>query len=391
MKLALCDMNLLPIPKLYQAEILRVAQPWAKRVEDQLYGGFFESLATDGTVFDTNKHTVFQAQTTWAFAHLYQHTEAQPDWLRLAQHGADFLVKRALDKKYSCSAATDRMGNLILEATDALPAAYSAMALGKLHKISPDAAVADAAKKTLLAAIKTREKKLKKWQDDILGEQKLKNIGELTVLLEAVLENETLLGKDFKALTAAIVNEAMAHFYDRRGDIMLINVFAEGGFVESHAGREINAGLIFETCNALIEASEKIKKNKLTNQLCQLVQYVATAAWDKINGGFYLRLDLKGHPVVQTDWSQKVARVHFEALSALLHCRLHQPSAGLSGLFEKVHDYTIRIFFADDLAGDWPENLTRQGNRIESYWTGPAKNPYHAIRNLTRCAQMAEK
>ena len=387
----LYTMNLQSIPKYYQAELLRVAAPWAKSVADTAYGGFFESITTDGLVFDTDKYIISQAQTTWAWAHLYQTTEAQPAWLALAQHGADFLMKHGLDKKNNCLAATDRLGNLLAEATDATPAAFVSMALGKVYKISADATMAEVAKRTLMQAIKTREKRLKKWQDDLLGEQKLKNIAELAALLEAVLENELLLGKDFRTLALAMTNEAMTHFYDKRGDMMLVNVFAEGGFAESHAGREVNAGLIFRVCNALIEVAQRTQKLKLIGQLSQLVQYIADATWDKIHGGFYQCLDLKGHPVVRDDWSNKLGQSHFEALLVLLRCHTHQPSAELSGLFEKVQEYTIKHFMSQDQAGDWPETLTRQGDRIESCWISPTKNPYSKIRNLTACIQMAQR
>ena len=388
--LTLHTMNLQSIPKYYQAELLRVATPWANTTADLVHGGFFDCLTTDGLVFDTDKNIISQAQTTWAWAHLNQTTEAQPAWLALAQHGADFLMKHAFDKKNNCLAATDRLGNLLAEATDATPAAFVSMALGKVYKISADATMAEVAKKTLITALKTREKRLKKCQDDLLGEQKLKNIGELTSLLEATLENEKLLGKDFRTLALALINEAMTHFYDKRGDMMLVNVFPEGGFAECHAGREVNSGLIFRTCSSLIEATQKTQKSKPTGQLCQLVQYIADATWDKIHGGFYQCLDLKGHPVVRADWSQKTGQTHFEALSVLVRCQKYQPNSDLTELIEKVTQYTSKHFMSQDAEGDWSETLTRQGDRIDSYWISAAKNPYHKIRNLVACIQMAQ-
>ena len=83
----------------YHDELTKNILPfWLNHSIDHTYGGFFTCLDQKGNVYDTDKFIWLQGRQVWCFSFMYQNVEANPEWLKLALHGADFLRKYGRDE-----------------------------------------------------------------------------------------------------------------------------------------------------------------------------------------------------------------------------------------------------------------------------------------------------
>ena len=71
---------------------------WLDHCVDHQHGGFTMALDQTGQVIDTDKGVWQQGRFTWLLGELYNNLEARSEWLDLARHGADFLLKHCFDE-----------------------------------------------------------------------------------------------------------------------------------------------------------------------------------------------------------------------------------------------------------------------------------------------------
>ncbi|KAH3740213.1 hypothetical protein DPMN_046912 [Dreissena polymorpha] len=56
-------------------DLTRCVQFWLTHSHDDKYGGFFNCIDEDGTVYDETKHVWLQARQVWIYAKLYNEEE----------------------------------------------------------------------------------------------------------------------------------------------------------------------------------------------------------------------------------------------------------------------------------------------------------------------------
>jgi N-acylglucosamine 2-epimerase len=54
-------------------------------------------LDEKGGVYDTDKFMWLQGRQVWTFSMLYNMVEQKEEWLKIALHGADFMIKHGMD------------------------------------------------------------------------------------------------------------------------------------------------------------------------------------------------------------------------------------------------------------------------------------------------------
>ncbi|MEZ4903466.1 MAG: AGE family epimerase/isomerase [Spirosomataceae bacterium] len=139
-------------------------------------------------------------------------------------------------------------------------------------------------------------------------------------LAKALVATKDLLSeKSFREKSEDVINELMKHFWEPRANILLENVFAEGGYSDCILGRKIHPGQVFEAFNTFYELTEALNDfNQLRRQLAQHVIYLADTTWDEVYGGYFQWLDIKSLPAIEPSAYFKLAWVHLEACTALL-------------------------------------------------------------------------
>ena len=118
----------------YKAELLDFVLPfWQRSSQDLDHGGFYTCLLRDGQVFDTDKFIWLQARQVWTFAMLYNSFQENPDWLKIAENGANFLQKYGRDSAGNWYFSVNQQGQPLVQAYNIFSDCFATMAFGQLY------------------------------------------------------------------------------------------------------------------------------------------------------------------------------------------------------------------------------------------------------------------
>ncbi|MFN8347668.1 MAG: AGE family epimerase/isomerase [Spirosomataceae bacterium] len=382
-------MNLPVYAQQYRHNLFQRLVPfWTEYTMDAGHGGYFCVLSAKGEVITTDKWVEWHAQQAWAFALLYQQ-EARGEYLQFARQGADFLLLHAADAKDNWWKAVDCTGRGIAEATDSGTEAATVAAWSFLYELTQDDTYAEAVGKTLPKAFRRREKRLQKRTEEVLSGRHLKNLGELSAMTNALTAAKGILSeKSFKERADSLMVELTKHFWEPRANILLENVFSEGGYSDCLLGRRIHPGRVFEAFNAFYALTKELNKRQLRRQLAQHVVYLAETAWDEAYGGYFYWLDVKSLPTAEPEASYKYAWVHLEACTALLRAYQVLQDRAILKQWQRVHDYVWQHFPDNSPEGEWIGVLSRHGEPLIQLKATPDKSAYYPIKNLLESAEI---
>ncbi len=376
----------------YKSELLENVIPfWEQHSLDKECGGFFTCLNRDGSVFDTDKFIWLQGRQTWMFAMLYNQVEQKQQWLDIALHGADFLVRHGRAEDGSFYFSLNRQGLPLVATYNIFSDCFAAQAFGQLYTATNDAQYADLALATFRNILARQENPKGKWSKGIASTRSLKNFALPMILSNLALELEHLLDKGMvEKLLANCVHEVMDVFYDNASGLILENVDQRGHFSNSFEGRLLNPGHAIEAMWFITDIAVRNKDTMLIDKAKEIVLTNIEYAWDNEFGGLYYFMDIKGHPPQQLEWDQKLWWVHIETLIALLKSYLHSKDERCMQWFEKVHDYTWRKF-KDTEYREWFGYLNRRGEVLLPLKGGKWKGCYHVPRGLYQCWKTLEQ
>lgn len=382
-------MNLNVYAQQYREDLLqRIVPFWLNFAIDPVFGGYYCVLSNKGEVISSDKWVQWHGQQAWAFARLYQ-TEARPAFLDYARQGADFLLQYATDTKENWWVTLDITGRGATEAADSQPEAAAIAAWGILYDITQEDTYAEAAKKAFTKALRKREKRLQKHTDELLSGRHLKSIGELSAIARALMAvKDCLSEKAFRERGELLFNELMKHFWEPRADVLLENVFSEGGYSDCLLGRRIHAGRVFEAFNSFYELSYQLNKRQIRRQLAQHIAYIAETTWDESYGGYYHWLDIKSLPAYEPDAYYKYAWVQLEAGTALLRAYQVLQDRSLLKQWQRVNDYVWQHFPDHSTEGEWVGVLSRHGEPLLPLKATPNKNAFPPIKNLLTSSEL---
>lgn len=125
------------LSKLYKVELLNNVMPfWLTKSQDTKYGGYFTCLDRAGNVFDTDKFVWLQGREVWQFSMLYNNLEKNPEWLKCAVQGGEFLKKYGHDGNLNWYFSLTQDGKPIIEPYNIFSYTFATMAFGQLSKAS---------------------------------------------------------------------------------------------------------------------------------------------------------------------------------------------------------------------------------------------------------------
>lgn len=378
---------------LYRSELLdRVIPFWEQHSIDREQGGFFTCLLRDGSVFDTDKFVWLQGRQVWTFAMLYRQVAPRPEWLAIAEHGAQFLLQHGRASDGSWYFSLDRSGQPLVAPYNIFSDCFAAQAFGQLYLANGQEAYAELARQTF-AAIQARQQNPKgKWSKSIPATRPMKNFALPMILCNLAMEIAPLLDAQVvQSLTDNCLKEVMEVFYQADSGFIYENVAPNGSLVDSFEGRLLNPGHAIEAMWFVMDIAaakgDKSTLEKAKNITLHTLEY----AWDETYGGLYYFLDAKGYPPQQLEWDQKLWWVHLETLIALLKGYQHTQDPQCLAWFQKVHDYTWAHFTDAEQGGEWYGYLNRQGEVLLPLKGGKWKGCYHVPRGLYQCWQLLEK
>lgn len=367
----------------YKTELLDSILPfWMKHSVDQQNGGFFTCLDQFGQVYDTDKFIWLQGRQVWCFAYMYNNIEKKQEWLDIAKHGADFLIKHGRDEEGNWYFSLTAEGKPLVQPYNIFSDCFATMAFAALDKASPSDEYKKIALTTFNNIIARRQNTKGKYNKNFPGTRSLKNFSLPMILCNLSLELEHIIGKEkVNELVPDIIHEVMEVFYQPKLGLVLENVNIDGSFADCFEGRFMNPGHTIEAMWFIMDLGIRLNDRSLIDKAVTIMLNTLEYGWDKEYGGIFYFLDIQGHPPQQLEWDQKLWWVHVEALVALAKGFQHTGDMRCKEWFEKVHAYTWS-HFKDQQYGEWFGYLNRRGEVLLPLKGGKWKGCFHIPRSL---------
>ena len=364
---------------------------WEKYSLDEVDGGYFTCLLRDGNVFDTDKFIWLQAREVWMFAKMFNEWEANPSWLKIAIHGADFLEKYGRNEDGDWYFSLRKDGKPLVSAYNIFSDCFAVMAFAQLAKASGEARYAQIAIQSFERILQRQSNPKGKFSKAIPENRALKNFALPMILCNLALELESLSDTfDIESLIDTCVNEVMVDFYNREYDITLENVKPDGSFSDTFEGRCVNPGHVIESMWFIMDIAERRQDKQLMKLAVDRTIRTLSYGWDEKYGGILYFMDVKNYPPQALEWDQKLWWVHVETLIALLKGYHHTGDSRCLEWFNKVHEYTWS-HFPDPEFGEWFGYLNRQGEVLLPLKGGKWKGCFHVPRGLFQCSKILAK
>lgn len=367
----------------YKTELLDSILPfWMKHSVDQQNGGFFTCLDQFGQVYDTDKFIWLQGRQVWCFAYMYNNIEKKQEWLDIAKHGADFLIKHGRDEEGNWYFSLTAEGKPLVQPYNIFSDCFATMAFAALDKASSSDEYKKIALTTFDNIIARRQNTKGKYNKNFPGTRSLKNFSLPMILCNLSLELEHIIGKEkVNELVPDIIHEVMEVFYQPKLGLVLENVNIDGSFADCFEGRLMNPGHTIEAMWFIMDLGIRLNDTSLIDKAVTIMLSTLEYGWDKEYGGIFYFLDIQGHPPQQLEWDQKLWWVHVEALVALAKGFQHTGDMRCKEWFDKVHDYTWS-HFKDQQYGEWFGYLNRRGEVLLPLKGGKWKGCFHIPRSL---------
>jgi len=370
----------------YKSELFDNVIPfWMQHSPDTEFGGYFTCLDQSGNVFDTDKFIWLQARQVWLFSMLYNKVEKKQEWLNIALNGANFLEKYGHDGDYNWYFSLTRQGKPLVQPYNIFSNTFAAMAFGQLSQAIDSKDLVQIAKKTFDRILERKDNPKGIYNKSYPGTRSLKNFALPMILCNLSLEIEHLLDTTVVEETInKVINEVLEVFYHEEYNLILENVNLDGSFSDTFEGRLLNPGHAIEAMWFIMDLGVRLDRPELIHKAKNITLDTLEYGWDKEYGGVFYFMDVKGNPLQQLEWDQKLWWVHLETLVSLLKGYQLTGDQRCIEWFKKVHDYTWS-HFKDNDHGEWFGYLNRQGETLLSLKGGKWKGCFHVPRGLYQC------
>jgi N-acylglucosamine 2-epimerase len=367
----------------YKAELLDSVVPfWMNHSKDSEFGGYFTCLDRYGKVFDTDKFMWLQGREVWLFSMLYNKVEKRQEWLDMALHGAEFMQKHGMDAQGNWYFSLTRDGKPLVQPYNIFSDCFAAMAFSELYKATGNENHKKLALDTFSNILNRQHNTKGIYTKAYPGTRPLKSFSLPMILCNLSLIMEDLLGTEQVNKTIQpLIHEVMEVFYDKNSGLILENVTPEGNLSDSFEGRLLNPGHSNESMWFMMDLAVRNNDKALIDKCIEILLRTTEKGWDQKYGGIFYFLDLKGHPVQQLEWDQKLWWVHIETLISMAKAYRLTGNETCKSWFETIHEYSWNRFKDPEYA-EWFGYLNRQGEPLLELKGGKWKGCFHVPRGL---------
>lgn len=370
--------------QLYKSELLEQVIPfWEKNSLDKEFGGFFTCLDRTGKVYDTDKFLWLQGRQVWMFSTLYNQVEQKQEWLDIALLGAKFMAEHGMDQEGNWYFSLTREGLPLVQPYNIFSDCFAAMAFGELYKATKDEYHRKIAVDTYNKIIEKQDNPKKQWNKAFPGTRPLKNFSLPMILCNLSLILEDVIGKEtVDNMVPPLVGDIMTNFLQKDTGIILENIYPDGTFCDSFEGRLVNPGHGNESMWFLMDLATRYNNQDLIKKCEEILIQTTEFGWDQENGGIFYFLDIKGNPVQELQWDQKLWWVHIETMISFAKAYKLTGNPVCKEWFLKLHKYTWNHFRDIEYGGEWFGYLTREGKPLLEAKGGKWKGCFHVPRGL---------
>lgn len=378
----------------YRGALLDDVLPFWQRHSIDSQGGYLTCLDRTGEVFDTDKFMWLQGRQAWLFAMLYNRLEPRAEWLEVARHGIEFLLRRGTDGSGNFYFALTREGQPLVQPYNIFSDCFAAMAFSQYALASGDEAVRAAALRTWGNILRRRENPKGRFLKQVPTTRPMQSYALPMILANLALEMEWLLPADeLGTLLEEITTQILEQFVDPGHGWVYEHIAPDGSHPDTFEGRLLNPGHGIEGMWFLMDIAQRQGRSDRIERCVDILLQTLAYAWDTEHGGIFYFLDARGKPPLQLEWDQKLWWVHVETLVALAKAVRTSPSVQQREQawqwYGRVHEYTWS-HFADPEHGEWYGYLNRRGEVLLPLKGGKFKGCFHVPRALYLCMREFE-
>ncbi|MCY4159244.1 MAG: AGE family epimerase/isomerase [Bacteroidetes bacterium] len=369
----------------YEQELFeRVLPFWEQHSLDLKYGGLFNNLDRDGTVYDTTKHMWLLARQVWMFSKLYRMVEPRQSWLSIAESGMTFLAKHALRPDGRVFFAVARNGQPIYQQRKIFSECFYALALAEYARAIDHTEHLEEAMRMVERIWDWAYDWSKVNRPSLSGAAPAQMLAVPLMLLHLI--DEVMISTDCSSEINDCFKRIALHVH---GNHTFEYVSPDGHRLDGPNGRLINPGHVIEAGWFLQKAATKVGDSSMIEFSRSMIRNSQSVGWDDVHGGLYYFVDAEGFSPVQLEWSMKLWWPHCEALYAhLLNYANTSDSKDLVS-FQKIDDYVFS-HFVDPEYGEWYGYCDREGRVTHRFKGGPYKGCFHVPRALLLCWQLLQ-
>ena len=364
---------------------------WTKHSIDREAGGFLFCLDRDGSVYSTDKPVWITGRATWLYATLYQSVEPRPEWLELARHGYDFLVKHCFDEHGKMYFSVARDGRPLRMRRYVFSEVFGVMAFAALARATGDEQYRRRAIDLFdsLARYLTTPGLIPPKVDP--HTRPLKGLSPRMCLLsvaEMMLEIDA--DQRYERIISDVVGEIFRDFVKSDEGIVLETVAPDGGRIDAPEGRCMSPGHSIETAWFLMSTARRRGDRSLVERSARILEWAVERGWDAEHGGLLYFIDVAGKPSPYLEHEMKLWWVHSEALYGALLAYHLTGNEKYAVIYERLHEWTF-AHFPDRQWGEWFGYLRRDGTPSSLLKGNLWKGPFHIPRALLFCWKLLEE
>lgn len=365
---------------------------WIERCVDNEYGGFMCALDRDGSLLDTDKSVWQHGRFTWLLAHLYNNVEKNPQWLKLAKHGIEFILKHCFDSDGRMFFTVTREGKALRKRRYLFSEAFGAIALAETAKATGRTDLSQKARELfdLMLRYLTTPGLIQPKVNVQTRPAKGLAVPMITIVTAQILR-DTLNDTSYTKHVNDAIQEIERDFMKPEFQAVLETVTPNGGFIDHFDGRMLCPGHSIEAAWFIMhEATLRNNDTRLIKLGTTVLNWMWEYGWDKEYGGILYFRDVKGLPVQEYWHDMKFWWQHNEAIIATLLAYYLTGDEKYAKWHNLVHQWSYS-HFPDPEYGEWFGYLHRDG-RISVHLKGNLwKGPFHLPRMQLYCWKLLEK
>ncbi len=353
---------------------------WIKNCVDEEDGGFTFCLDRDGTIIDTDKGVWQTGRFAWTLGTLYNEVEKNPEWLRLAKHGIDFLDKHCYDTDGRMFFIVDKKGQPVRKRRYTFSESFAAIAYSAYYKATGEEEYAEKARNAFAMFHKygTTPGLV---EPKFTEHREMRGMGVPMIGIVTAQELRMNLGDDsYTSYIDSWIAEIKKYFMNEEYKAVMETVGPNGEFLDHFDGRMLNPGHAIEGAWFVMqEAKHRNNDPELIKMGTTMLDWMWEIGWDKEYGGILYFRDVKGLPVQEYWQDMKFWWPQNETIIATLMAYELTGDKKYLEMHEQIHEWTFK-HFPDKEHGEWYGYLHRDG-RVSTPLKGNIwKGPFHIPR-----------
>jgi len=374
--------------QLYETELLNRVMPWwMDHAIDREAGGILHDLALDGTMRSGDKSMWSQARALWTFSALYNRIGRRHEWLEIANHLCEFVLRIGRENQWVWPLRLHRDGSVKAGPAQIYADGFAIMGLTEYARATGNEDAIQAA----LATYEMVQERMGILGAHLATPEDIAEIAKchgISMIFATVFHELGKLLDDADILEAAHDHAAQILDQFRRPDrqILLEYLALDGSELDVPRGRHCNPGHAIESMWFVAHIFRDRREQRRIDQTVECIRWHIEKSWDPDFGGMFGALEADGS--VPDPDAGKSFWPHGEALYALLLAYEHSGERWCLDWYDRVHEWTFAHYPVRKY-GEWRETVNRDGSVPEQ--AGGMHTCFHLPRTLMMCVDVLQR